>query len=168
MSLQDRYIIFWSWNLAHSLQNLNQELHFQTDGQICVQSSKSRRKLARAPQESLSLSHSHQERPGNGTWDMTLFPAAFFWTKSPAETGSSPKLERTSGSEDHGLREMRTNQRGFPGGPVDKTPHSQCRGSRFHPWSRNQSPHVKILQASVKIPHPAAKTQYRQTNFKFF
>ena len=164
MSLQDRYIIFWSWKLAHSLQNLNQELHFQTDGQIRVQSSKSRMKLARAPHESQSLSHSHQERPGNGTWDMTLFPAASFWTKSPAETGSSPKLERTSGSEYHGLREMRTNQRGFPGGPVAKTSHSQCRGSGFHPWSRNQNPHVKILQASVKIPHPAAKTQYRQTN----
>ena len=25
--------------------------------------------------------------------------------------------------------------RGFPGGPVAKTPHSQCRGSRFTPWS---------------------------------
>ena len=25
----------------------------------------------------------------------------------------------------------------FPGGPVAKTPHSQCRGSRFHPWAGN-------------------------------
>ena len=23
----------------------------------------------------------------------------------------------------------------FPGGPVDKTPRSQCRGPRFDPWS---------------------------------
>ena len=25
--------------------------------------------------------------------------------------------------------------RDFPGGPVAKTPHSQCRGPRFTPWS---------------------------------
>ena len=25
----------------------------------------------------------------------------------------------------------------FPGGPVAKTPRSQCRGPRFHPWSGN-------------------------------
>ena len=27
--------------------------------------------------------------------------------------------------------------RDFPGGPVAKTPHAQCRGPRFHPWSGN-------------------------------
>ena len=27
--------------------------------------------------------------------------------------------------------------RDFPGGPVVKTPHSQCRGHGFHPWSGN-------------------------------
>ena len=26
---------------------------------------------------------------------------------------------------------------GFPGGPVVKTPCSQCRGPRFNPWSGN-------------------------------
>ena len=25
----------------------------------------------------------------------------------------------------------------FPGGPVAKTPHYQCRGPGFHPWSGN-------------------------------
>ena len=25
----------------------------------------------------------------------------------------------------------------FPGGPLAETLSSQCRGSRFHPWSRN-------------------------------
>ena len=25
----------------------------------------------------------------------------------------------------------------FPGGPVGKTPHSQCGGPEFHPWSGN-------------------------------
>ena len=38
------------------------------------------------------------------------------------------------------LRQPNTQQsrgRGFPGGPVAKTPNSQCRGHRFNPWSRN-------------------------------
>ena len=26
---------------------------------------------------------------------------------------------------------------GHPGGPVAETPHSQCRGPRFNPWSGN-------------------------------
>ena len=30
-------------------------------------------------------------------------------------------------------------KRDFPDGPVAKTPHSQCRGPRFDPWSRNYS-----------------------------
>ena len=30
-----------------------------------------------------------------------------------------------------------TANRDFPGGLVDKTPRSQCRGPRFHPWSGN-------------------------------
>ena len=29
------------------------------------------------------------------------------------------------------------NCREFPGGPVAKTPHSQCRGPGFAPWSGN-------------------------------
>ena len=34
------------------------------------------------------------------------------------------------------------NPRDFPGGPVAKTPHSQFRGPRFHPWSGNYIPHA--------------------------
>jgi len=30
----------------------------------------------------------------------------------------------------------------FPGGPVDKTPGSQCRRPRFHPWSGNLIPYA--------------------------
>ena len=29
---------------------------------------------------------------------------------------------------------------GLPGGPVAKTPHSQCRGSELHAWSGNYIP----------------------------
>ena len=31
----------------------------------------------------------------------------------------------------------KTNNRNFPGGPVGKTPHSQCRGTGFDPWWGN-------------------------------
>ena len=37
---------------------------------------------------------------------------------------------------------------GFPGGPVAKTPSSQCRGPGFDPWSGN-----KILYATTKTGH---------------
>ena len=32
--------------------------------------------------------------------------------------------------------------RDFPGGPVGGTPHSKCRGPRFHPWSGSWIPHA--------------------------
>ena len=44
----------------------------------------------------------------------------------------------------------------FPGGPLAKTPHSQCRGPGFNPQSGNQ------------IPHATTKTQHSQINFFFF
>ena len=34
----------------------------------------------------------------------------------------------------HAIKE---GERDFPGGPVAKTPHSQCRGPGFDPWSGN-------------------------------
>ena len=40
----------------------------------------------------------------------------------------------------------------LPGGPVTKTPHSQCWGPGFDPWSGN------------KVPHAAARTQHSQIN----
>ena len=47
------------------------------------------------------------------------------------------------------------NYRDFPGGPVVKTPHSQCREPRFDPRSGNQ-----ILQA-------ATKTRRSKNNYLF-
>ena len=32
---------------------------------------------------------------------------------------------------------LKVDARDFPGGPVAKTPHSQCRGPRFDAWSGN-------------------------------
>ena len=43
----------------------------------------------------------------------------------------------------------------FPGGPMAKTPHSQCRLPGFHPWSGNQ------------IPHDTVKTQRSQIINKY-
>ena len=42
----------------------------------------------------------------------------------------------------------------LPGGPVAKTPGSQCRGPGFQPWSGNQIPHAaaKSLRAAAKDP----------------
>ena len=36
----------------------------------------------------------------------------------------------------------------FPGGPVAKTPHSQCRGPGFDPWSGIQIPHATTKDSS--------------------
>ena len=53
----------------------------------------------------------------------------------------------------------------FPGGPVAKTLHSQCRGPGSDPWSGNQVPHMAQLKFHVqrlknKIPRVVNKTQY--------
>ena len=46
------------------------------------------------------------------------------------------------------------NSGGFLGGPVAKTPSSQCRGPGFHPWSGSHIPHstTKSLHATTKDP----------------
>ena len=45
----------------------------------------------------------------------------------------------------------------FPGGPVAKTPCSQCKGPEFNSWSGNQIPH-----ATGKIPHAVIKAWLSQ------
>ena len=54
------------------------------------------------------------------------------------------------------------NERELPGGPVTKTPGSQCRGPGLDPWSQNWShmlqlgvhkPQLKILQVVTKTWH---------------
>ena len=47
--------------------------------------------------------------------------------------------------------------RDFPGGPVTKTPSSQCRGPRFAPWSGNWIPH-----AAIKTWHSKKKKNNNQ------
>ena len=43
----------------------------------------------------------------------------------------------------------------FSGGPVTKTPSSQCRGPGFNPWSGNWIP-----QATTESSHAATKMKY--------
>ena len=49
--------------------------------------------------------------------------------------------------------EKNIKKRDFPGGPVGKTPGSQCRGPGFDPWSGNKIPHAatKIQRSQIKI-----------------
>ena len=51
----------------------------------------------------------------------------------------------------------------FSGGPVAKTPHSQCRGPMFHPWSENEISHVTTKepawQNKKKSPHASIKME---------
>ena len=39
----------------------------------------------------------------------------------------------------------------FPGGPVVKTPHFQCKGHRFDPWSGNQDPTCRVVWPKIYI-----------------
>ena len=38
----------------------------------------------------------------------------------------------------------------FPGGPVARTPSSQCRGPGFNPWSGNWIPHAATKDLACK------------------
>ena len=53
------------------------------------------------------------------------------WPKLKCMNNTPGKLEMTTSVSQKG------NSRDFPGGPVAKTPHSQCSGPGFNPWSGN-------------------------------
>ena len=58
----------------------------------------------------------------------------------------------------------------FPGGPVAKTPYSQCRGPGFNPWSGNWIPHAstKSSHAAVKDHLCCNKDPVQPNNYYFF
>ena len=65
----------------------------------------------------------------------------------------------TDGSGDQGsdpveVLGLNANLRDFPGGPVAKTPHFQCRGPGFCFWLGTKTPHAatKNLHAETKDP----------------
>ena len=68
-----------------------------------------------------------------------------------------------------GCTEKDMNQ-GFPGGPVAKIPHSQCKGPGSHPWSGNEMPctTAKSLRVATKDPscHNKNPAQPNQPFFK--
>ena len=43
-----------------------------------------------------------------------------------------------------------------------KTPHSQCRGPRFDPWSGNLIPHATTKSSHAATKDPATKTRCSQ------
>ena len=57
--------------------------------------------------------------------------------------------------------------RDFPGGPVAKTLHSQCRAPGFHPRELDLTCHRELDPACCKIPNATTKTRYSQIN-KYF
>lgn len=61
------------------------------------------------------------------------------------ERGEVLKRQKKRGRE---LRKSK--KRDFPGGPVAKTPLSQCRSPRFSPWSGHHSPQV-VTKTSLKL-----------------
>ena len=68
-----------------------------------------------------------------------------FMTEWPGQRGNRDIPEKHSKD---------THSRDFPGGPVAKTPHSQCREPGFEPWSGNLIAHAatKSLHATTKDP----------------
>ena len=68
-----------------------------------------------------------------------------FMTEWPGQRGNKDIPEKHSKD---------THSRDFPGGPVAKTPHSQCREPGFDPWLGNLIPHAatESLHAATKDP----------------
>ena len=51
-------------------------------------------------------------------------------------------IEGKDGKLSRQIRFLNLKKGDFPGGPVAKTLHNQCRGHRFNPWSGNEIPHA--------------------------
>ena len=47
----------------------------------------------------------------------------------------------------------------IPGGPVAKTPHSQCRGPGFEPWLENWIPLAATKNSHTTIKDPAGHSE---------
>ena len=63
-----------------------------------------------------------------------------WWTAHMDDSGTGTSIPLQIQPEHNKVRD-------FPGGPVAKTPYSQCRGPEFDPWSGN-----KITHATDKDP----------------
>ena len=70
---------------------------------------------------------------------------------------------------------FKTHFQDSPGGPVDKTSGSQCRGPGFDPWSGNYIPHgftnsydtaKRSCMPQLKMPYAATKTRHNQIEKK--
>ena len=94
---------------------------------------------------------SRSSRPRN--WTGVSCIADGFFTNWPFAVGNGKELKTVEG----GL---------FPGGPVAKTPQSQCRGTGFDPGRRTSShrPQLRVCLLQLKILHAVTKTQHSQIN----
>ena len=68
-----------------------------------------------------------------------------------------PQSLLSTNHDHYGRSHFKVTASDFPGGPVTKTPHSQCKGPRLDPWSRSWIPRAttKCLHAAGEPP-PAA------------
>ena len=56
---------------------------------------------------------------------------------------------------------MKKKKKDFPGGPVVKTPHFQCRGQVFDPWLGNKDPIYHVVQLKKKKTNSIKKMDRR-------
>ena len=57
--------------------------------------------------------------------------------EGPCSQATLPFMRRNPDCAGVKSPDLKNLTRDFPGGPVAKAPHSQCRGPRFDPWSGN-------------------------------
>ena len=84
------------------------------------------------------------------------------------------------GPSSHPFHSFRKHLGDFPGGPVDKTPLSQCRGPGFHVWSGSEIPYAcngkqadpqrrrKIPPATIKARRSQRKNKSLSEKVKVF
>ena len=80
------------------------------------------------PTEKIETPPLRERRSPRNVEDVNLPSTAFSLHRSPDRKAEWTWLGHQVSKEGEG---------DFPGGPVAKTPHPQCRGPRFHPWSGN-------------------------------
>ena len=80
------------------------------------------------PTEKIETLPLREGRSPRNLEDVSLPSTAFSLRRSPDRKAEWTWLGHQVSKEGEG---------GFPGGPVAKTLHSQCRGPKFHPWSGN-------------------------------
>ena len=114
----------------------------------------------------------------NWTWQEPWMACSIYseakWLKTNSKCSSqNERQEKDNELEIFGGNHQQTNilkyvhcLRDFLGGPMTKTPHSQCREPRFDPGSGSKSHmlQLRVLMPQLKISHATTKTWLSQIN----